>query len=156
MLFCGPGKLCSAWEGTLGPKKDGEMGMTVHCDLKVWGTQWKYHALGLKQRGGSPSLNKAYLAWGTFQSQDVWEARGMNGATKRVSQAHGREANGRAWAWALAQEAPTPAAAAAEVLQWGRAAPDSPSSRLPQPCWSLLWAGAAPYNQVRKVKGGFI
>lgn len=35
MRFCGPGKLCSAWEGTLGPKKDGEMGMTVQRDLKV-------------------------------------------------------------------------------------------------------------------------
>ena len=30
-------------------------------------------------------------------SQDVWEAKGMNGVTKRVSQAHGKQAHVGVW-----------------------------------------------------------
>lgn len=57
--------------------REDNQGMTVHWNLTVWDTQWKYQSLGLKQRGGSPSLHNACLNWGTrhhrmFERPKVW------------------------------------------------------------------------------------
>lgn len=62
------------------------MGMTVQRDLKVWGTQWKYHARGLKQRGGSHYLNKAYLVWWTCRHRMFGRPKACMGSQKGLDE----------------------------------------------------------------------